>query len=154
MSGASWMSAWWRERQRWMNWNPPTWCPESEFSALCLLVKSGFNLSCLVCAADQYQLYYKWSGAKPMCTVSTCTWMGWVWNYCCLFTSERNTLRVTESVSEPTLLILYINSKWRIIVLSFDRKVDLRISLYVLWQLDRREWRVWRSRMWRNKINK
>lgn len=61
------------ERRGWMNWNPPTWCREREFSALRLLVRSGFNLSCLVCAADQYQLYYKWSGAKPMCTVSTCT---------------------------------------------------------------------------------
>ena len=62
------------ERQ-WMNWNPPTRCPESEFSVFCVLVRSGFNLSCLVCAADQYQLYYKGSRAKPMCTVSTCTQM-------------------------------------------------------------------------------
>lgn len=37
------------------------------------LVKSELNLSCPVWVADQYQLYYKWSRATSMSTVSTCT---------------------------------------------------------------------------------
>lgn len=48
---------------------------------------------------------------------------------------------------KPILLIMYINSKLRIIVLSFDRKVNFRMAGGFVYH-DRQ--RIWRHHMWRN----
>lgn len=102
------------------------------FSALRRPASSGFNPSCRVCAADQYQLYQKWRRAKPKCIVSTCThtdgslWK--YWRYCCLFISGQRHVDGNGIHLRTAPLIMCVNSKLRIIVLSFDRRVDLSLA--------------------------